>query len=326
MSQHALILTAAAALLGLSSATAQAQAEPYPSKPVRIVVPFVPGGPVDVMARMLSEQLSKSMKATVMVENRPGAGGNIGSSQVAKAPADGYTLLLTTGSILSINEFLYTKLNFDPSRDFAPISLVGDMPLIVTVNTEVPAQDLKGLIAWSKEHQQALKLSSPGNGTTPHLASELFKRETGVAVLHIPYKGGAESASAILAHQVDGGIETPPSVLPHIQSGKMRALAIAGPDRLNSLPDVPTTSEAGMPELQITTWFGLVAPAKTPEPLVNKLNAEVVKALKDPGVQARFTKLAIRPASSTPQQLAQLSQNERAKWGVVVKETNIRLD
>lgn len=301
------------------------QAQSYPSKPIRIVVPFVPGGPVDTMARVLGERLSKSMNTPVVVENRPGAGGNIGSALVARAPADGYTLLLATGSILTINEALYSNLGFEPAKDFAPISLVGDMPLIVAVHPSVPARTLGEFVANARSKKEPVFLSSPGNGTTPHLAAELFKREAGIPVEHVPFKGGAESATAILSGQVTGGIESPPAVLPHIQAGKMRALAIAGPQRLAALPDVPTTAEAGLPGVRIVSWFGLVAPAGTPADVVRKLNAQTGEALKDPAVLTRFEPLAIRATGSSPEEFARLAAEDRVKWRKVVEDAGIRL-
>jgi len=319
------------ALLGLAAATLSLNALPlaaqpaYPSKPVRIVVPFVPGGPVDVMARLLGEHLSQALQGNFVVDNRPGAGGNIGSALVAKAPADGHTLLLATGSILSINEALYPRPGFNPAKDFTPVSLTGDMPLIIAVHPEVPARDLKQLVALGKK-PEGLLLSSPGNGTTPHLAAELFKRETGATLVHVPYKGGAESATAILSGQVTGGIETPPSVLPHIQAGKMRALAVAGPARLQALPEVPTTAEAGLPGVRIVSWFGLVAPAGTPDAIVQRLSSEIAKAMQTPELRARYERLAIRPVSSTPAEMAELAARERASWGKVVREAGIRLE
>lgn len=322
-------LTRLALALGatLSLGAAPALAQPaYPSKPLTIVVPFVPGGPVDVMARTLGDALGKSLNVPVVIDNRAGAGGNIGSQYVAKAPADGYTLLMATGSILSINEALYPRLGFEPGKDFAPVSLVGDMPLIVTVNASVPVKNVAELVAQAKAKPDSLLLSSPGNGTTPHLATELLKREAGVTLVHVPYKGGAESATAILSNQVTGGIESPPAVLPHIRAGKMRALAIAGPQRLDSLPDVPTTTEAGLPGLQIVSWFGLVAPAGTPAAVIDKLNRETLAALKTDEVKARFERLSIRPMGSTPAALATLAQQDRVKWGQIVKDSGVRLD
>ncbi|HVR48584.1 MAG TPA: tripartite tricarboxylate transporter substrate binding protein [Pseudorhodoferax sp.] len=326
MTSRRLFSAAALASAALLSLPAMAQAGAYPAKPVRILVPFVPGGPVDVMARVLGEQLTRTMNATVVVENRPGAGGNIGAAAVASAPADGYTLMLATGSILTINEALYPRLGFDPAKDFAPISLLGDMPLVVVVNAKSAAHNVKDLVEEAKQRNAPLMLSSPGNGTTPHLAAELLRRETGAQVVHVPYKGGAESATAILSGQVSGAIETPPSVLPHVQSGRMRALAVAGPARLAALPDVPTTTEIGLPQIKIVAWFGLVAPAGTPAPIVQRLQAEVAQALQRPEVQERFAKLAIRPAASTPQEMAQLMVDDRAKWGRLVKEAGIRLE
>lgn len=301
-------------------------AQAYPAKPIRIVVPFVPGGPVDVMARVLGEQFAKSMGQTVVVDNRPGAGGNIGSAQVAESTPDGYTLMLATGSILTINESIYPKLGFDPAKDFAPVSLVGDMPLIVAVNAGLPMKTLNDLVDFGKTDKTGIFLSSPGNGTTPHLAAELFKREAGTKVQHVPYKGGAESATAIVAGHVTGGIESPPAVLPHIQSDRLRALAIAGPRRMESLPNVPTTTELGYPGVQIISWFGLVAPRNTPDAIVQKLNDETLKALKDPGLQARFERLAIRPAGSTPAEFTQLAADDRLKWRKIVTDAKIKLE
>ncbi|MFJ4294096.1 Bug family tripartite tricarboxylate transporter substrate binding protein [Cupriavidus sp. NPDC089707] len=316
--------TLAAATLALIALPAASEPA-FPVKPVRLVVPFAPGGPVDVMARILGDQMARSMGTPVVVENRPGAGGNIGSAAVAKAPPDGYTLLLTPGSILTINEVIYPRLQFDPARDFVPVSLTGDMPLVIAVNPTVPAMTVKELVAYAGK-RGGLVLSSPGNGTTPHLAAELFRRETGIQLVHVPFKSGAESAAAIISGQVMGGIETPPSVLPHVQAGKLRALAVAGPSRLEALPDVPTTAEAGLHSVRIVSWFGLVAPAGTPADVVQKLNAEVARAIKNPEVKARYARLGIRPVSSTPAEMTRLAQGERAMWHKVVKDAGIRLE
>ncbi len=316
----------ALALASLALCAAPALADSYPSKPIKIVVPFTAGGPVDVMARLVGDRMARSMQAVVVVENRPGAGGNIGSSFVAKSPADGYTLLLASSSILTVNEALYPKLNYAPSKDFAAISVVGEMPLIVTVNAQVPANTLKELVAFGKAHKDPIFLSSPGNGTTPHLAAELLQREAGIAVSHIPFKGGAESASAMIGGQVTGGIETPPSVLPHVQAGKLRALAVAGPARLASLPNVPTTSEAGYPGLQIVTWFGLVAPAGTPTAVIERLHKETRAALADPEVRARLDKFSIQPVGSTPAVLVKMADADRKTWHKIIADAGIQLN
>ena len=319
-------IACAAALAATALNGTPAWAETYPSKPIRIVVPFVPGGPVDVMARVLSERLAKTMDVPDIVENRAGAGGNVGAASVAKAPPDGYTLLLTPGSILTINEVLYPKLGFDPAKDFAPISLVGDMPLIVTVNASLPIASMSGFVAANKDKKDAIFMSSPGTGTTPHLAIELLKREARMRVDHVPFKGGAESATAILSGQVTGGIETPPAVLAQIQAGKLRALAVTGPQRIAALPDVPTTAQAGFPTVAITAWFGLVAPAGTPPDVVARLNREVNAALNDPGLQSRFDKFAIKPVGGTSAAFVKLAADERPKWRKLVAEANIKIE
>lgn len=317
-------IAVSAASLAVISAFAQ---QPFPAnKSIHIVVPFGPGGPVDVMARLLGDQMAKSLNTTVVIENRPGAGGNVGTAHVAKAVADGHTLLLATNSILTINEVIYPKLSYDPAKDLLPVSVVGEMPLILAVNPQLPATNVQELIDHVKKSGQPLTLSSPGSGTTPHLAAELFKREAGVPVLHVPYKGGAESATAIIGGQVMGGIETPPSVLPHVAADRMRALAVAGPERLDSLPDVPTTAEAGLPNVRIVPWFGLVAPVGTPSDVVEKLNQAVAQALRSPEVQERFAKLAIRPISSTSVEMAKRASDDREVWHKVVRDAGIRLE
>ncbi len=313
-------------LASLALCAAPALADSYPAKPIKIVVPFTAGGPVDVMARLVGDRMARSMQAVVVVENRPGAGGNIGSSAVAKSPADGYTLLLASSSVLTVNEVLYPKLNYSPSQDFAAISVVGEMPLIVTVNAQVPVNTLKELVSFGKAQKDPIFLSSPGNGTTPHLAAELLQREAGIRISHVPFKGGAESASAMIGGQVMGGIETPPSVLPHVQSGKLRALAVAGPARLASLPNVPTTSEAGYPGLQIVTWFGLVAPAGTPADVIARLNKETRAALADPEVRARLDKFSIQPVGSSPAELLKMAESDRKTLHKIIADAGIQLN
>ncbi len=303
-----------------------ARAEGYPSRPIRIIVPYVPGGPVDVIAWLVGDSIARSTKASVMVENRPGAGSNIGSAYVARAVADGHTLLLVPGSTLTINDALYSRLGYSPSTDFALISVIGDMPLILTVANEVPARDMQEFVRWGRSRKEPVTLSSPGHGATPHLAAELFQRVAGVPVVHVPFKGGAESASAIISGHVVGGIESPPSVLPHIQSGKLRALAVTGPQRLDSLPDVPTTAEAGFPGLQVVSWFGLVAPAGTPQAVIDLLCRQARQALQDASVRERFSRLSIRAIGSTPAEFEARVAEDRAKWHKIIREARIHLD
>ncbi len=297
----------------------------YPDgKPVRIVVPFVPGGPVDNMARILSEKLSTAFGSPVVVDNRPGAGGNIGSDHVAKSAADGHTLLFASGSILTMNEAIYPSLNFSPAKDFVPVTVVGDMPLIVAVNGGIPADTLPAFVDYAQKNPAFF--SSPGNGTTGHAAAELLNSAAKLQISHVPYKGGAESAMAVMSGQVTGAIDTPPSLLPHIRSGKIKALAIAGPDRLPQLPDAPTTTEAGMPELQVLTWFALVAPDGTPAEVVDRVHGEVAKALGQDDVRERFAAMAIRPAGDTPADSARFIDTERDKWATIIRDAKIRIE
>lgn len=315
-------LAALTALAACIAAPGLAQAFPD-GKPVRIVVPFVPGGPVDNMARILSEKLGGAFGSPV-VDNRPGAGGNIGSDHVAKSAADGHTVLFASGSILTMNEAIYPTLSFSPARDFTPITVVGDMPLIVAVNAGIPADTLPAFVDHARTSQAFF--SSPGNGTTGHAAAELLNSAAGLTITHVPYKGGAESAMAVMSGQVTGAIDTPPSLLPHIRAGKIKALAIAGPARLPQLPEVPTTTEAGMPQLQVLTWFALVAPAGTPAPVVARLHGEVAKALSQNDVRERFAAMAIRPAGDSPSDSARFIASEREKWEGIIRQANIRIE
>jgi len=306
---------------------AQPAVAAYPSgQQINVVVPFVPGGPVDIMARLVSERLSASLKTTVVVENRPGAGGNVGSAHVARSNPDGRTLLLASGSILTMNEAIYASLPFSPEKDFITVSVVGDMPLIVGVHPSVPAQTLPEFVDYARKNPEKIFFSSPGNGTTPHAGAALFNAETSIKTTHVPYKGGAESGAAVLSGTVTGAIDSPPALLPHIQSGRVKALAIAGPQRLSQLPDVPTTAEAGLPGLQVVSWFALAAPSGTPQATLDILNAEVRKALQDPGLRERFAALAIRPVGDDLATAAAFTKSERERWAKVIRDANIRID
>lgn len=315
----------AAFALGAASLMAGV-AHAYPDGSITIVVPYPPGGPVDTMGRLLSERMSNSLGVPVVVENRPGAGGNIGSNHVARSKPDGHTVLMASGSIITMNEFIYSDLPFSPADDFTTISVVGDMPLIVSVNPEVPVSSFTELVELARKSPDEVFFSSPGNGTTPHAGQALFNSETGTNTTHVPYKGGAASATAVMAGEVTGAIDSPPSLLPHIQSGRIKALAIAGPERIPQLPDVPTTAELGMPGLNVVAWFPLVAPKDTPPEIVEILNSEVVKALQDPNVLERFEALAITPVGNSVEEANRFTDEERARWGDVIKAANIRIE
>lgn len=315
-----LVLAASALLAG------PAAAQGYPNKPIKIIAPFAPGGVADVLARLVGDKLQKSLGQPVIVENRPGAGGNIGADLVAKSAPDGYTLLMSSAGILTINGSIYPKISFDPATAFAPVTLVADMPSVVAVNSTVDAKSLQDFIAYAKKNDGNVFFSSPGNGTTPHLGAELFQRRANVKVMHVPYKSGAESIGSVVSGQVTGAIETAASAIPQAKSGKLRILAVAGPNRLPQIPDVPTTSEAGLQDAEVISWFGMVAPAKTPQEIIDRLNAETTKALRDPDVAQKLATLGVRPVGNKPAEFERFIKSERTKWDQIIKQANIKME
>ena len=317
------VVLAAAAMPGLS-ATANTQG--YPSKLVRIIAPFPAGGLADVLARAVSEELQKSLGQTVIVENRPGAGGNTGANAVATAEPDGHTLLLSSAGILSINEFIYSRMPFDPDKAFAPITVIADMSMLMVVHPKVGVADLQGFLAKVRAEPGKLNFGSAGNGTTGHLALVLFQRTANVQIAHVPYSGAAPSVQDLVAGQIDGLFDNPPTVMNHIRAGTIRALATSATTRMAVLPDVPTAAEAGLPGFEASSWFALVAPAATPKPIVDRLNADTVKALRLPAMQERFAKLGARLVANTPAEFSAFIKSERTKWGATLKPANIKLD
>lgn len=311
---------------GALAAAWPAAAEQYPSRPIKLVAPFAAGGVADVMARLIGDKLSKSLGQPVIVENRPGAGGNVGADVVAKAAPDGYTLLMSSAGILSINASLYPKLAFDPAQDFAPVTLVADMPMVLVVNASADVKTLPEFISYARKHEGNVFFSSPGNGTTPHLGAELFQRATGARLSHVPYKSGSESLAAVVSGQVTGAIETPPSVISQMKSGKLVPIAVAGPERLAQLPGVPTMAEAGVKDAEVLSWFGIVAPAKTPLAIVELLNRETVKILREPDVQQKLATLGTRAVGNSPAEFDKFIRSERAKWDRIVTQAKIRLE
>lgn len=319
-----LAAAAAGALVAAASATVHAADAAYPSKPVTIIVPFGAGGVADAIPRIVGQKLNEMWGVPVIIENRPGASGNLGMGQVARAAPDGYTLGLTPAGNLTVNPLLYTNLNFDTAHAFAPITLLATSPNILVVNPAMPAKDFKSFIAYAKERPGKLNFASPGAGSGAHLAGELLNQSAGINTMHIPYNGMAPAVTDVVAGNVDMMFAGVSSVLPFIRGGKLRALAIAGPQRLPQLPDVPTVAESGYPGFDVTSWYGLVAPAKTPPAVLEKLQRDIATVLKDPAVRKKFEDQGVDPANTTTPEFAAMIQNESRKWAEIVKTAGIK--
>ena len=309
------VLICAAAMLAPALASAQA----YPSKPVRIIVPFPAGGPSDLFGRALAHSMSASLGQPVIVENKSGAGGVIGVDTVAKAPPDGYLLVLNSSSTVAIAPFSWEKMPYDAKKDLAPITMVVKVPEVLVVHPSVPVNTLAELIAYAKANPGKVNFGSAGGGTITHLAGELLKTETGINIVHVPYKGAAPAVQDLLAGQVQMGVFDVPVLLSHIKSGKLKALAVTSGARAQALPDVPTTAELGLPKVNSDNWYGLVAPAGTPADVLAKLNASATAALRSPEVLEQYAKVAGIASPSTPVEYAAFIDAEQAKWGPVVK-------
>jgi tripartite-type tricarboxylate transporter receptor subunit TctC len=314
---------AAGALFAAIAAPASAQA--YPAKPVKIVVPFPPGGAVDTVARVVGQKMSDQMGQPVIVDNRPGASANLGADVVAKSAPDGYTILLGANG-LATNASLFSNLGFDALKDFAPIGRVGYAPVVLVVPADSPLKSLKDLVAAAKAKPGSLTYASAGNGSSNHLAGELFKSAAGIDALHVPYKGGAPALTDLLGGRISFMLLNPVEVLPHVKAQKLRALAVASDKRLAILPDAPTMSEAGLAGFEASVWWGFVAPAKTPRDAIVKLNAELNKALADPGVREKLGELGVVFTPGTPEQFGTFLTAETDKWAKVIKSAKITAD
>ncbi len=320
-------LTGLLVLLSMAWPVAGARAQPvgYPSRPVHLILPFPPGGSTDVLGRALADKLGERLGQPVIAENRPGAGGNLGAEVAAKSAPDGYTLVLCAPS-LAISPSLYRKLNYDPLRDLAPISLVATVPNLMVVNAAVPAQSLAELAQLAKDNPGKLNFGSGGAGTSNHLAGEMFRALTKTDIVHVPYKGVETAMLAVLSGQVQMVVIGPPPSMPHLKSGKLRALAVLGEERYAGLPDVPTAAEAGMPEFQVDTWYGVLAPAGTPRDIVARLNGELTKLMQTSDMRERLAAMGIEPLTSTPEQFGAFIKTEAAKWAKVVKASGAQVD
>ncbi len=297
----------------------------YPVKPLRLIVPYPPGGGTDTLARLLVQKLSEALGQQVVLDNRPGAGANIGVEAAAKSPPDGYTLLLATIAN-AISASLYSKLNYDLVKDFSSVTLLATTPHMLVVHPSVPARSVKEFVALATARPQQLAYSSSGSGTPSHLAGELFASMTGVRLVHVPYKGGGPSVIALLSGEVSVGFATMPSVIPHVKAGKLRALAVTTAQRSPSFPQLRTISEAGVPGYDAGSWYGLLVPAGTPKEVVARLNAETVKLLKLPEVKGRLDSAGFEVLVSTPEEYAAFTRNEIEKWAKVVKASGARAD
>jgi len=317
--------TLAAAGLLPAAAMAQPDAQ-WPSKPIKWVVPFPPGGAMDVIARTLGEKAGRTLGQPFVIENRPGAGGNIGADAVAKSPADGYTIMITSIG-MATNKALYPRLSYDPVKDFAPISLLAIVPNVLVVNTaKTTDKSVADVVAHAKRDPGKLTYASAGNGTSIHLAGEVFASMAGLNLLHVAYKGSGPAVTDMLGGQVDLMFDSITSARPHILSGKLRALGVTSAKRSATLPDVPTIAEAGVPGYEVSPWFAVFAPAGTPAAIVNKINAALIDAMKQPDTVAKFETIGAEPIGTTPQQLATHLDKELARWGALIKERNIRMD
>ncbi|MFN7086551.1 MAG: Bug family tripartite tricarboxylate transporter substrate binding protein [Burkholderiales bacterium] len=315
-----------AAGLGLAFAAAPLAAQGYPEKPVRLVVPYAPGGNIDITARTISPGLGELLGQQIIVDNRAGAGGTLGADLVAKSPADGYTVLVGSSGTLTVAPSLYPKNPYNPVKDFAPVSFVSNVPLVLLLHPSVPAKTVKEFIALSKTMPGRLTMASAGTGTTNHLVGELFQSLTGVKYVHVPYKGSGPALVELMGGQVDLHFDQLSSATPYIKAGRMRALAVTTEKRAAIFPEIPTLDESGVKGFEASTFTGLVVPAGAPRAVVDRLNAAVVKLLARQPVKDRFLGFGAEAFSSTPEKLGEFIRQDLAKWTKVVKDANIRVD
>lgn len=322
-SRRALVALLAAACAGAGFAQAPAD---WPNKPIRMVVTFPPGGSADAVVRMIVPRLSEKLGQQVVVDNRPGAGGNIGLSLVAKAPGDGYTIGVGAAGALAANSSLYANMPFDPLKDFKPVTMLAAIPFVIVGHPDLAAKSRKDLIALAKAQPGKLSIAHGGNGTAMHLTAALFGQMAEVKLVEVPYKGTGPAALDVLAGNVPLGVVDLPAALQHIKAGKLTAFAVTSPQRLPQLPDVPTVAEAGLAGYDSTGWFGVVAPADTPAPIVQRLNAEITAALKDEKIRTGMRNLGVEPAPSAVDAFAGYIRSETTQWAKVIRQAHIKID
>jgi tripartite-type tricarboxylate transporter receptor subunit TctC len=325
-----MLAAAAAFVMALAAWPAAAQSN-WPAKPVKIVVPFVAGGTTDILARAIAPELSRAFGQQFVVDNRGGAGGNVGSELVAKSPGDGYTLLMGTVGTHGINRALYAKLPFDPIKDFAPVTLVAGVPNVMVVNADWARakgiNDVRDFVKYAKANPGRLNMASSGNGTSIHMAGELFKAMTGIYMLHLPYRGSSPALLDLVGGTVEVMFDNLPSALPHIKSGRLKALAVTSLQRSAALPEVPTVEEAaGLKGFDATSWFGLLAPAGTPPDIVSRIQQEVARSLNTPAIKEKLLSQGAIPSGNTPAEFARHIDLEHRKWAPVVKASGAKVD
>jgi tripartite-type tricarboxylate transporter receptor subunit TctC len=319
-------LAAAAAVVAMCAGGGAARADGYPDKPIKLVVGFPPGGPTDAVARLMGEKASQALGQPVIVENRPGASGNIAAAYVAKAPADGYTLFFSTAGVLSMNPFLYKNPGFDVLKDFAPITLAISVPALLVVQPSFPANDVKTLVERAKAAPGSISFASAGFGGPPHMAVELLKHVASIDLLHVPYKGAGPAMTDLMGGQVQMSILDFPVLLPQVKAGKLKALAITGKTRSPLLPDVPTIAEAGYPGATFENWYGLVAPSATPADIRDRIGKAFVAALNDKEVHDKLTQMGADVVASTPQQFDAYIRDEMKRWSDVIRDAGIKAE
>ena len=320
------LLLAAMAVAAVAHPALAADAAAFPSKPVRLIVPFTPGGSTDILARAIGQKLSESWRQPVVVENRPGAGGAIGMELAAKAPADGTTMVMGHIGTLAANPALYRSLSYDPVRDFAPVTLVAMVPNVLVVGPAVPSRSVAEFVALAKSRPGKLDYGSGGNGSAAHLAMEYFKLKAGVDLQHVPYKGTAPALTDLLGGQIAVILTGLPPVLQHVKSGKLRILGVASRERLAAFSDIPTIAESGVPGFEATQWYGLLVPAATPKDIVAKIQRDTAAALRDPAVNERLASEGAEPVGNTPEQFGAFIRSEIELWGKVIRATGMKAE
>src|SRR5450432_378423 len=316
---------ATAAIAAPSILISRAQAADWPARPVRVVVPFTPGGSTDITARLVSNRLQEVWGQSVVIENKPGAGGNIAADMVAHSDPDGYTIFIS-GPGLATNPFLYPSLTYDPVGDFAPVTMLITQPNLMCVPNTSPAKSVQEFIAYCHANEGKVTYASSGNGTTLHLSGELFKRLAKVEMIHIPYRGGAPAINDLIPGRVDVVFDNMPSIISHVRSGSLRGLAVTTRERVAAAPDIPTIAESGVPGFDVFSWFGFFVPARTPQDIIARINADTNAALAHASVKSRFEDLGATPKGSTPAELASFLKSEIGKWGPLTREAKIRVD